>query len=72
MNTVCGELLEKANLLKCNTASHQFHSVPDIENQQNLKSVWHDSKMLMQKTLDLVKELYGYPYHLEEVQNGKN
>ncbi|MBU5252099.1 DUF5677 domain-containing protein [Lysinibacillus sp. A4] len=64
--------IRESSLLKCDTASHQFHCVPDIENQQNLKSVWHDSKMLMQKTLNLLKELYGYPYHLEEIQNGKN
>ncbi|AND38603.1 DUF5677 domain-containing protein [Cytobacillus oceanisediminis] len=64
--------IRESSLLKCDTASHQFHCVPDIENQQNLKSVWHDSKMLMQKTLELLKELYGYPYHLEEIQNGKN
>lgn len=64
--------IRESSLLKCDTASHQFHCVPDIENQQNLKSVWYDSKMLMQKTLEILKELYGYPYHLEEIQNDKN
>lgn len=59
--------IRESSLLKCDTASHQFHCVPDIENQQNLKSVWHDSKMLMQKTFEILKELYGYPSHLEEI-----
>lgn len=58
--------IRESSLLKCDKASHQFHCVPDIENQQNLKSVWHDAKMLMQKTLEILKELYGYPSHMEE------
>jgi Family of unknown function (DUF5677) len=57
--------IRESSLLKCNTASHQFHCVPDIENQQKLKSVWHDCKLLMQETLNILKELYGYPSHLE-------
>ncbi|GGG11565.1 hypothetical protein GCM10007425_02350 [Lysinibacillus alkalisoli] len=57
--------IRESSLLKCDKASHQFHCVPDIENQQNLKSVWHDAKMLMQKTLEILKGLYGYPSHLE-------
>jgi hypothetical protein len=57
--------IRESSLLKCNTASHQFHCVPDIENQQQLKSVWHDCQLLMQETLNLLKKLYGYPSHLE-------
>lgn len=58
--------IRESSLLKCDTASHQFHCVPDIENQQNLKSVWHDCQLIMQKTLNVLKELYGFPSHLEE------
>lgn len=58
--------IRESSLLKCDTASHQFHCVPDIENQQNLTSVWHDCQLIMQKTLDILKELYGFPSHLEE------
>jgi hypothetical protein len=57
--------IRESSLLKCNTASHQFHCVPDIENQQQLKSVWHDCRLLMQETLNILKKLYGYPSHLE-------
>lgn len=57
--------IRESSLLKCDAASHQFHCVPDIENQQNLKSVWHDCQYLMQKILNVLKELYGYPAHLE-------
>ncbi|MFS1000422.1 DUF5677 domain-containing protein [Enterococcus casseliflavus] len=58
--------IRESSLLKCDKASHQFHCVPDIENQQNLKSIWHDAKMLMQKILEILKELYGYPHHIGE------
>jgi len=64
--------IRESSLLKCNTASHQFHCVPDIENQQKLKSVWHDSQLLIQKTLNILKELYGYPSHLEVKKNDAN
>ncbi|WP_404459036.1 DUF5677 domain-containing protein [Oceanobacillus kapialis] len=57
--------IRESSLLKCNTASHQFQCVPDIENQQKLKSVWHDCQLLMQETLNILKKLYGYPSHLE-------
>ncbi|MBM7578206.1 DUF5677 domain-containing protein [Jeotgalibacillus terrae] len=57
--------IRESSLLKCNTASHQFHCVPDLENQQKLKSVWHDCHLLMQKTHNILKEQYGYPSHLE-------
>lgn len=63
--------IRESSLLKCNTASHQFHCVPDIENEQKLKSVWHDCQLIMQKTINILKELYGYPSHLE-AKNDEN
>jgi hypothetical protein len=57
--------IRESSLLKCNRASHQFHCVPDIENQQKLKSVWHDCQLLMKETLNILKKQYGYPSHLE-------
>ncbi len=56
--------IRESSLIKCNTPSHQYHCVPDIENNQKLRNVWHDCVSVMNKTLNVLEELYGIPSHL--------
>lgn len=60
--------IRESSLLKCDAAGHQFHCVPDIENAQKLKSVWKDAKMMIIKTISVLKDQYGLPeeYKFEE------
>lgn len=57
--------IRESSMLKCTSPMHQYHCVPDIDNHQNLKSVWHDCKMVMTKTLDFLDSNYGIPEHLK-------
>lgn len=62
--------IRESSLIKCNTPSHQFHCVPDIENVQKMQDVWCDCKTMMDKTLDVLKDIYGLPDRFEEeIQN---
>ncbi len=61
--------IRESTLLKCQTAGHQFHCVPDYENEQILKSVWHDSANIMKKIVFLLDEIYGLPdFLIDEVK----
>lgn len=57
--------IRESSMLKCDSPMHQYHCVPDIENSQQLKSVWNDCKMVMGKTLDLLDSIFGIPQHLK-------
>ncbi len=58
-----GAIRESA-LLKCETPSHQYHCVPDINDNQKLQSVWLDCKNMMGRTMALLNDIYGCPEHL--------
>lgn len=58
-----GAVRESA-LLKCDNPTHQYHCVPDINGQQNLKSVFADCVMVMNKTISFIRDLYGIPEEL--------
>lgn len=60
--------VRESSLIKCDAAEHQFHCVPDITNEQKLKSVWKDAKTTMNKILRVLKEVYGLPekYAIDE------
>lgn len=58
--------IRESSLIKCNSPSHQYHCVPDIENIQKMQDVWHDCKITMNKIVDILKELYGLPSYFEE------
>lgn len=64
--------IRESSLLKCDCPSHKYHCVPDIENVQKLKSVWNDCVEVMNRTLMVLKETYGFPIHLSrgEEQGG--
>lgn len=55
-----GAIRESA-LLKCNNPAHQYHCIPDVDDENILKSVMPDCIMVMNKTLAFLNELYTLP-----------
>jgi len=53
--------IRESSLLNCNNPLHHYHCVPDINDEQNLKSVWPDCVMVMNKTINVLDEIYGIP-----------
>lgn len=56
--------IRESVLIKCNSPAHQFHCIPDIEMAQILPSVWKDCKVVMEKVLLVIDDLYGIPERL--------
>lgn len=64
-----GAIRESA-LLKCNNPAHQYHCVPDTEDETILKTVLPDCIMIMNKTVLFLNDMYGIPDNtLKEVVN---
>ena len=62
--------IRESSLLKCNNPAHKYHCIPDIEDQNRLKTVLPDCIMVMNKTLLFLDEMYGIPEQvLSEVIN---
>lgn len=53
--------IRESSLLNCNNPLHHYHCIPDINDEQNLKSVWPDCVMVMNKTINVLDEIYGIP-----------
>lgn len=53
--------IRESSLLKCNNPAHKYHCIPDVEDQNRLKSVLPDCILVMNKTLIFLNELYGIP-----------
>lgn len=53
--------IRESSLLHCNNPLHRYHCIPDINDEQNLKSVWPDCVMVMNKTINVLDEIYGIP-----------
>lgn len=51
--------IRECAMLKCDTPGHQFHLIPDCNREQNLKTVWHDAKVLLNRTINLLIDNYG-------------
>lgn len=64
LNMAYGVAIRESSLLACNNPAHQFHHIPDYNNQQNLKSVWYDCVMLMNKILVVLNKEYEIPKNL--------
>lgn len=58
-----GAIRESA-MLKCNNPAHQYHCIPDIDDEIILKSVLPDCIMVMNKTIAFLNELYDVPQQL--------
>ncbi len=56
--------IRESSLIKCDSPVHQYHCVPDVEDHQKLKSVWHDCVRIMNLTLSVLEDTYGLPSHL--------
>lgn len=56
--------IRESVLLKCNNPAHKYHCIPDIEDQNRLKSVLPDCIMVMNKTICFLDEVYGIPERL--------
>jgi hypothetical protein len=56
--------IRESSLLKCNNPAHKYHCIPDVEDQNRLKTVLPDCIMAMNKTLFFLNELYGIPEQL--------
>lgn len=56
--------IRESSLLKCNNPAHKYHCVPDIEDENRLKTVLPDCIMVMNKTVSFLNELYGIPEQL--------
>ena len=53
--------IRESSMLKCDNPAHQYHCIPDYDNEIHMSSVLHDSIMVFNKTLQLFDELYGFP-----------
>lgn len=62
--------IRESSLLKCMSPAHQYHCIPDIENVQKLPNVWNDCQNNMSKIIDVLRELYGLPEHLNSEVTG--
>ncbi|MHA5135028.1 DUF5677 domain-containing protein [Oenococcus oeni] len=51
--------IRESSLLKCTNPSHQYHDVPDIENEQRLPDVSSDAKKIMDQILAILKQEFG-------------
>lgn len=56
--------IRESSLIKCDTPSHQYHCVPDVDNNQIMQSVWEDCKSAMIQTMNVLHGIYGCPAHL--------
>jgi hypothetical protein len=61
--------IRESSLIKCNSPSHQYHCVPDINGNQRMPSVWNDSISIMKKTIAVLESVYGLPAHLKLEDN---
>lgn len=53
--------VRESSMLHCNSADHQFHTVPDIYDNQNLPDVKSDSNKIMIILLTFLAEIYDIP-----------
>lgn len=61
--------IRECSMLKCTTAGHKYHNVPDIFDAQKLPSIWNDCRMVMKKTTQILKQEFGLPITIEEVED---
>ena len=56
--------IRESSLLKCNNPAHQYHCIPDVQDETRLKTTLPDCIMVMNKTVLYLNELYGMPEQL--------
>ena len=58
--------IRESSMIACQAPAHQYHSIPDVENYQKMKSVWHDAVMVMNKSVNLLIEQFGISDELKD------
>lgn len=58
--------IRESSMIACQAPAHQYHSIPDVENYQKMKSVWHDAVMVMNKSVNLLIERFGISDELKD------
>jgi hypothetical protein len=58
--------IRESSMLKCNTPTHQYHCVPDINDENILKTVLPDCIYVMNKIISFLRDIYGLPEKLFE------
>ena len=53
--------IRESSILKCTSAGHQFHGIPDVDDIQKLPDVSHDLVMVLTKHLSVIKEVFPIP-----------
>lgn len=53
--------VRESSMLQCNNCDHQFHSVPDIFNYQNLPDVMSDGNKIILMLYTLLANIYDIP-----------
>ena len=58
--------IRESSMLKCDNPAHQYHCVPNINNEVLLKSIFPDCVYVMNKTIRFLDLLYGVPESMME------
>ncbi len=53
--------IRESSILKCTSAGHQFHGIPDVDDIQKLPDVSHDLVMVLTKHLSVIKKVFPIP-----------
>lgn len=53
--------IRESSLLACDNPAHQNHCVPDYNYNSNLKSIWTDCVLIMNKIICLINEIFEIP-----------
>lgn len=56
--------IRESSMLKCKNPTHQYHCVPDINDENTLKTVLPDCIFVMNKTISFLRDIYGLPEKL--------
>lgn len=62
--------IRESSLLKCDNPAHQYHCIPDVDDDNKLKSVLPDCIMVMNKIIVFLNTIYGIPSPLFEEVTG--
>jgi hypothetical protein len=63
--------VRESSMLICDCATHQYHSIPDINGEQNLTDVKHDAMKVLVKIFLFLSEIYEIPSWFLEKYNLK-
>ena len=53
-----------SRMLKCDNSAHQYHLVPDIDDEQKLKTIFYDCIFIMKKMVSFYATQIDIPEEL--------